>query len=76
MFHFLSGIGRSTYSRTNECAGGRNRRMHRVQRRYCADDLQIISSFEQNNHSTAVQMVRKPPFTHSREACADVMRSQ
>ena len=50
--------------------------MHRVQRRYCADDLQIISSFEQNNHSTAVQMVRKPPFTHSREACADVMRSQ
>jgi hypothetical protein len=49
--------------------------MRRVQRRYRANDLQIIPSFEQNNHSTAVQIVRKPPFTHSREACTNVMRS-
>jgi hypothetical protein len=49
--------------------------MRRVQRRCRADDLKIIPSFEQNNHSTAIQMVRKPPFIHSREACADVMRS-
>jgi hypothetical protein len=47
--------------------------MRRVQRRYRADDLQIIPSFEQNNHSTAVQIVRKSPFIHSREACADVV---
>jgi hypothetical protein len=65
----------SFQQKTNEYAGGRNRGMRRVQRRYRADDLQIIPGFEQNNHSTAVQMVRKPPFTHSREACADVMRS-
>jgi hypothetical protein len=65
----------SFQQKTNKYAGGRNRGMHRVQRRYCADDLQIIPGFKQNNHSTAVQMVRKPPFTHSRKACADIMRS-
>ena len=65
----------SFQQKANESAGGRNRGMRRGQRRYRADDLQIIPGFEQNNHSTAVQMVRKPPFIHSREACADVMRS-
>jgi hypothetical protein len=49
--------------------------MRQVQRRCRADDLQIIPGFEQNNHSIAVQMVRKPPFIHSREAYADVIQS-
>ena len=49
--------------------------MRRVQRRYHADDLRIIPGFEQNFPSTAVQMVPKPPFIHSREAGSDVIRS-